>query len=221
MVSHIFDAIHNGPLQTLACLQRYIQDQSVSTEQVVSELERLNRELRMIFDSVHLGQAEQDHYMTLSNGSELNLNYPLHELLYTVYCNTLKQDFPHFQSVKLRVTAFEQMNDRLLNLHQKHSLCRFLEEALCNVGKYALRATRLEVICKHEHDQNVIRIIDNGVGKPSSLCHSPGGYGTKQAKILAHQLKGWFRRSPNLPDGTICELGWWPEKLFISTVPTK
>ena len=43
-------------------------------------------------------------------------------------------------------------------------MCRFLEEALFNVGKYAKEATRLKVICTQEQAQNIIRVEDNGIG---------------------------------------------------------
>ena len=39
---------------------------------------------------------------------------------------------------------------------------RFLEEALCNVEQHASDVTRLQVTCKQEADNNIIRVSDNG-----------------------------------------------------------
>jgi len=123
---------------------------------------------------------------------------------------------------------FDPLNTSHLRLEHKRALCRFLEEALCNVGKHAIEATRLTVICTQEGDRQVIRVADNGRGKPSqsetlSLAQidrereitedpnpkpQPSGLGTQLAKNLAKQLGGAFRRYPNQPKEMVCELTW-------------
>jgi two-component sensor histidine kinase len=99
-----------------------------------------------------------------------------------------------------------------LSLEQKQALCRFLEECLCNAGKYALNMTRLEVKCFQENGRNVIRVTDNGVCLKSKNCHNNlfeyQGRGTQQAKKLARQLGGNFKRVRCSTQGTICELRW-------------
>jgi two-component sensor histidine kinase len=87
-------------------------------------------------------------------------------------------------------------------------LCRFLEEAIINVGKYAEGATRLKVTCMQEGTTNIIRVEDNGVGLDPEINMTKIGGGTKQAEDLAKQLNGNFRRYPGQKKGTVCELTW-------------
>jgi two-component sensor histidine kinase len=117
----------------------------------------------------------------------------------------------------VKIVSFENIDNRPLSLEQKRGLCRFLEEALCNAGKYATGMTRLEVICKLENHWNVVRVVDNGLGIEidTGVKLSPsGGRGTRQAKQLARQLNGTFRRSPNHPKGTICEISYPMNKFW-------
>lgn len=200
-IDDLFDAIHNGPLQTLACLLRTIQNTSLPLDHLYSELNGLNAELRSICQMAQRKAATSEYI-------NRDLTRPLHELLYEVYCSTLERNFPCFHSITLKVTDFREIDQRSLTLEQKQSLCRFLEEALCNVGKYAIKATRLDVACGHYQGQNFIRITDNGPGISNSLRHPPEGHGTQQAQKLAQQIKGTFRRSTNLPNGTCCQLVW-------------
>ena len=97
-----------------------------------------------------------------------------------------------------------------MTVEQKRSLCRFLEEALINVGKYAEGVTRLKVICLQKDNQNIIRVEDNGIGLDSNAKNLGGG--TKQANDLAKQLRGEFKRYSREPKGTVCELSWSANK---------
>lgn len=210
VIDQTFHAIHNGPLQILAGLLRQFPDRTLSDAQLQAELYRLNHELRTIYDFMRRKSLLDNHQLYLSGGRELDLQGPLDEVLYEVYSNTLKRAFPHFQTLRVRVPDFgsstsSKLNGSKLNLEQKRQLCRFLEEALCNVGKHAQGVTQLEVICRQEHGKNYIRITDNGAGIGQSFTE---GQGTQQAKQLAQRLKGNFRRSPHSPHGTICELSW-------------
>ena len=47
-----FEAIHNGPLQTLAVILRSLGEEGISPEQLRSQLQELNQELRSIPDSL-------------------------------------------------------------------------------------------------------------------------------------------------------------------------
>ena len=85
---------------------------------------------------------------------------------------------------------------------QKRGLCLFLQEALWNVGKHAMEATRLDVMCIAEGKTYVLRITDNGFGTDST--HE--GQGTRQAKAIARELGGYYRRYPNSLQGISCEL---------------
>jgi two-component sensor histidine kinase len=96
------------------------------------------------------------------------------------------------------------------------------------VGKHAIGATRLTVICTQEGNQQVIRVMDNGTGRPSdepdqdreavqdlNAKIQSSGLGTQLAKNLAKQLGGTFRRYPNQPRGTVCELMWSAKRRWL------
>ncbi|MEP6489254.1 CHASE2 domain-containing protein [Microcoleus vaginatus GB2-A3] len=226
-IEQTFNAIHSGPLQTLVGILRTAQEQA-TPPLFLPELQRLNQELRAVYGSVQRDAIADEPHLRMGSAIELALQAPLHELLYKVYSNTLEQELPYLQTIKFKIVQFDPLNTSHLRLEHKRALCRFLEEALCNVGKHAIEATRLTVICTQEGDRQVIRVADNGRGKPSqsetlSLAEmdrdreiteepnpklQPSGLGTQLAKNLAKQLGGAFRRYPNQPKGTVCELTW-------------
>jgi len=226
-IEQTFNAIHSGPLQTLVGILRSAQEQATPPP-FLPELQRLNQELRAVYGSVQREAIADEPHLRMGSAIELALQAPLHELLYKVYCNTLEQELPYLKTLKFKIVQFDPLNTSHLRLEHKRALCRFLEEALCNVGKHAIEATRLTVICTQEGDRQVIRVVDNGRGKPSqsetlSLTQmdrdretteepnpklQPSGLGTQLAKNLAKQLGGAFRRYPNQPKGMVCELTW-------------
>ena len=130
----------------------------------------------------------------------------MHEILYQVYSHTLERDFHCFKSLKLKIHNFEPINENSLSIENKRGLCRFLEEALCNIGKHATGITCLQVTYSLSEGKRIytLSIIDNGLG-----IHSlREGWGTKQFKNVAQQIKGKFRRVSLYPQGTLCELSW-------------
>jgi two-component sensor histidine kinase len=116
----------------------------------------------------------------------------------------LGREFPYFAGIKVKVVDFEPFAGENLAIPLKRDLCRFLEEALCNVGKHAQGVTRLVIFCGQRDGQNIIRVTDNGQGK----LIEREGIGTKQAKKLAKRLKGKFQRSVNSKQGITCQLVW-------------
>ena len=208
IIERTFETIHNGPLQTLAETLRYIRDRTLPTNELLpfveEELEKLNYELRGIYDFLQREPLNQDNRLYLKRGLELNLQDPLHEVLYQVYSHTLERDFPGFKSLQVTVRTFNPIDERQLSLEQKQGLCRFLEEALCNVGKHALGVTRLEVICTKKQGWHILSVLDNGLGLNSSQERR----GKQQFMNLARQLNGKYRREPISPQGTLCELSW-------------
>lgn len=215
IIEHTFSAIHNGPLQTLAQLLKQTENLDESSSYIRKDLQHLNQELRALYDSVRKEALVQSDRLYLSMNCALDLQTPLHELLYEVYSSILERDFPGFQSLKLKIIKFEPMADESLSLEQRRSLCRFLEEALCNVGKHAITPTRLQVSCIQSNGLNIICIKDNGKAieakktkKISDVTNISTGIGTTQAKQLARKLQGHYRRLLYSPDGTICELTW-------------
>lgn len=226
-IEQTFNAIHSGPLQTLVAILRNAQEQATPPP-CLPDLQRLNEELRAVYGSVQRDAIADEPHFRMGSAIELALQAPLHELLYKVYCNTLEQELPYLKTLKFKIVQFDALNTSHLRLEHKRALCRFLEEALCNVGKHAIEATRLTVICTQEGDRQVIRVADNGRENPSDAEAlssgetnwdrettqylnsklQPSGLGTQLANNLAKQLGGTFRRYPNVPRGTVCELTW-------------
>ena len=226
-IEQTFNAIHSGPLQTLVGILRNAQGEATPSP-FLPDLQRLSHELRAVYGSVQRDAIADEPHLRMGSAIELALQAPLHELLYNVYSNALEQELPYFQTIKFKIVQFDPLNTSHLRLEHKRGLCRFLEEALCNVGKHAIATTRLTVICAQEGDRQVIRVADNGKGKPfdTEVLSSaeidrdseeiqdlnakiqPSGLGTQLAKNLAKQLGGTFRRYPNVPRGMVCELTW-------------
>ncbi|MBV9386190.1 MAG: CHASE2 domain-containing protein [Chroococcidiopsidaceae cyanobacterium CP_BM_ER_R8_30] len=204
IIERTFDTIHNGPLQTLAKVLKQIRDQDLPSNQLLKELEYLNYELRAVYESLQRETLTQGENLCLGCGLELDLQNPLHEVLYQVYSYTLERDFPCFKTLKVKVPKFDLFECRHLSTEQKRGLCRFLEEALCNVGKHAKGVTRLSITYTQESGWYILRITDNGQG----ICSFNEGRGTQQSRNLARQLRGKFRRLPLSPQGTLCELTW-------------
>ncbi|GAB4135743.1 MAG: hypothetical protein Fur0046_08810 [Cyanobacteria bacterium J069] len=220
VIDHTFNAIHSGPLQTLSRLLSKTRSGDLPPDQWESMLAHLNRELRTVYDSVRKEILTEDGSLYLSEEQALDLNGPFEEALYEVYAYTLARDFDCFKTLKFCVTTFDPLETTGLTLEHKRELCRFFEESLCNVGKYAVGATQLEVVCKQEDGNNVIRVTDNGRGleseKPSKSAPGSqdlGGRGTQIAESIAYQLGGKFQRESILPCGTRCELKWNPGKI--------
>jgi CHASE2 domain-containing sensor protein/two-component sensor histidine kinase len=210
IIDHTFNAIHNGPLQSLAGILRQVQTQPTDAEELLPDLKQLNHDLRAVYESVRQESLGQGSSFYLSHDRQLDLQTPMHEILYEVYTSVLERNFHCFKTLKVKVVKFEPLDERHLNLEQKRGLCRFLEEALCNTGKHAIGVTRLEVLCMRNQDQNIIRVIDNGKGvhPTSQPVKNMGGLGTRQAENLAKQLSGKFQRYPRDPQGMVCELTW-------------
>ena len=208
MIKYMSSTIHNRPIQTLKQILRNIQAEDLDSAVLVERLKTLDKELRDVGKLVEKETIIDGNSIYVGN-TEIDLQSPFQEILYQVYSNTIRQNLPCFQSLKFKIVQFDKIDDSNLTIEQKRSLCRFLEEALINIGKYAKNATRLKVICAQEQEQNIIRVEDNGIGinSLSNEAKKAGG-GTKQAQDLAKQLRGNFHRYPRKPQGTICELTW-------------
>jgi len=213
VIEGTYDAIHNGPLQSLAVLLR---QQDKLHPEVATQLENLNRDLRQVYHRLQQESLPQEQLLQLGTQHVVDLRNPLHEVLYEVYQETLTRDFPGFDSIRFQIVDFKPFQTQSLSLEERRSLCRFLEEALCNVGKHAVGAKRLKVQCLATETANLIRVEDNGQGHgavgaiadPSSDRQSPsGGRGTQQARAIAQRLRGKFQREVSAK-GTYCELRW-------------
>ena len=209
MVKYMSSTIHNRPIQTLKKILRDASKEKAE-DWLVKELKVLNEELRDVGNLIEKETVIDGNSIHIGK-SEVDLQCPLKEILYQVYSNTIILDYPHFKTIKFKINNFEDSLDGTkLTIEQKRSLCRFLEEAIINVGKYAEGVTRLKVICLKKENQNIIRVEDNGIGLDSKVKNLGGG--TKQANDLAKQLRGEFKRYSREPKGTICELSWSANK---------
>ncbi len=211
LIERTFDQIHNGPLQTLAIVLARVSDENSISTAVNRDLQSLNQDLRGIYESLKQEFLSAEDSLRLIGDHVVRLDQPLHEILYEVYEHTLqRKEFPCFEAIKFHIRKFEPMAEKDLNSDRKREIGRFLEEAICNAGKYAKGCSRLTVICMQEEAENVIRVVDNGraehrrtQGKRQRI-----GRGTQQAMSLAAQLKGRFQRSFNQPKGAVSELRW-------------
>lgn len=208
-IERTYNAVHNGPLQQLAVILRSIGEGDLSLERVRSQLQDLNQELRSIYESMRQEVLTHSDSLYLKGKLILSLQTPIGDLLYQVYDNTLNREFPCFATIMIYIPPdFKPLEKCNLTLEQKRGLCLFLEEALCNVGKHAIGATRLDVICTKEAGWYSLQVIDNGIGYIASSYNTKLGkqQGTKQAEEIARQfIEGRFERLPHNPQGTICK----------------
>lgn len=211
IIDRTFDAIHNGPLQTLSQMLKDSQAQEPLLNPFLAKLKHLDRELREVYEAVRKEALTQSNSLHLGNSTEIDLSAPMDKVLYKVYSSTLARDLPCFQTLEIKIYKFDDLKNCSLSIEQRRGLCRFLEEALCNVGKHATGVTRLSVTCTQEKSGYALRIKDNGAGLHSRTCDETNKHlriGTQQAENLARQLGGRFRRVPCSPQGTLCELTW-------------
>ena len=214
-IERTFENIHNGPLQTLKSLIRNVQDEAISQEELLSRLWNLDDDLRKLHqfleeESLNIEASS----IVVGNNVKLDLNMPIHNLLYLVYRHTLARNLLCFETIKVKIPKFNPISSENFNIEQKREICLFLEEALCNVGKHATGVTRLKVIFTEQKDWLLLRIEDNGQTEGSFS----EGQGTKNAKKLARQLKGKFRREPLAPQGMLCELTWPTNKFWLISI---
>lgn len=210
-IEETFDVIHNGPLQTLAYGLKHMRAQDISYEQLIDKFEELNQQIRELSESLKLKAIGDKKALLLGSGLCLDLNRPLHDLLYEVYSSTLeRKDFEYFQDLKVKIRNFDPIDDKYLNTEQKRGICLFLEEALCNVGKHAQGVKRVQASGTYFANQYKLLVKDNGAGIKSNQENK----GTKYSKKLTKRLRGKFRRESLSPRGTICELSWTPTREF-------
>jgi len=219
-----YNAIHNGPLQTLKSLTRKVssqqqngttQEHSAASEEyqdkrqaqrraveeidfqtMTAELHQVDEELRNIYEFMQREYLQREYsadqsQIYLTKNHVIELSEPFHELLYQVYHNKLQESESYFQPIKIKISDFCPMSDEHIGAAQKEETLRFLEEALCNVEQHATGVTRLQVSCKQEGENNVIRVSDNGNQHKNQHGNQTGGQTGSQTgteKIESAQL---------------------------------
>ncbi|NEQ31815.1 MAG: CHASE2 domain-containing protein [Leptolyngbya sp. SIO4C5] len=206
LIDSVFTSIHNGPLQILAQTLSSWPEGQPAPAAMRSDLQTLNSELRGIYETMRQEMLLPSGRLVLTGQSAFDLQIPLNELLCDVYQSTIERYRSFFTPI-LKIVAFKELDDQTLTSDQKRDLGRFLEEALVNLCKYAKGTTRLTVTCLQEGQDNVIRVIDNGVGL-RNFAVNKSGFGTRQARKLARSLGGQFSRTEASPQGVCCELRW-------------
>lgn len=211
-----YNSVHNGPLQTIAILL----SQTSPQDKMHGQLKTLNHELRTIYESMKGNERETHQFLLGKEWLDAREALPL--LLDQVYQLTTIRNFAGFDSVRIFMRPqLDALNDCSLSLEQKKRLCAFLEEALCNVGKHARHAKRIDVVGKltgKRQQRYCLEITDDGeipsrgltvAGTPARKSSSKyKSQGTRQMEALARELGGTFERLPNQPQGTICRLSW-------------
>jgi CHASE2 domain-containing sensor protein len=206
-ISETFNAIHNGPLQELSLLLQAVKSENIALPEVSDRLEHLNAQIRHIGESLQQNASQDSAEMlVLGDGERLDLKMPLNELLHLVADRVLYSDrYPTLSNLKMKVINFQEIpNKSKLSIEQKRQLCQFLEESIGNVGKYAVGATRLQLLGKVTGDVYRLSVEDNGQGEIFDRV----GEGTKQARRLAASLGGRFERFQNPTKGVICLIEW-------------
>ncbi|MCJ8281395.1 MAG: histidine kinase, partial [Rivularia sp. ALOHA_DT_140] len=204
-IEYTFTVIHNGPLQTLANALSNIRTQNIPQEKIISQLEKLNSEIREIGDFLKKEAVNSEEILRLGSGLTLDLSKPVNQLFYEVFSSTLQRDdLKYFSDIKVKTRSFEPVDDKYLSIECKRELCQFLEESLCNVGKHAQGVKRIQVVGKINQGWYYLSIKDNGCGIKSLEISK----GTKQSKALANKLSGKFIRRSISPKGTLCEISW-------------
>jgi hypothetical protein len=199
-IAETFNAIHNGPLQELSLLLQAVKSENIVLSEVGDRLEHLNLQIRHIGESLQQSASKElPEMLVLGDGERLDLNMPLNELLHLVADRTLYNDrYPGLSNLKVKVINFQEIPSGL-SVDQKRQLCQFLEESIGNVGKYAVGATRLQLLGKVNEEVYRLSVEDNGQGEISNRV----GQGTKQARRLAASLGGRFDRKASLSDNQL------------------
>lgn len=208
VIGRTFDILHNGPLQSLAIILNDLRSKQIQNNDLENRLRALSQEIRQIGDALQGESLSYEQSLLLKNsaGNALDLNDDLHKLFYQIYTATLRRDFQNFRDIKMRIRSFEAVSISKNKFSLKRDICRYLEEAICNVGRHAVKPTRLIVTGKNYNGSYILTVEDDGLSKINS--HSNCGQGTKSARRLAKKIKGEFKRDHLSPKGTVCQLKW-------------
>ncbi|NJM57102.1 MAG: CHASE2 domain-containing protein [Synechococcales cyanobacterium RU_4_20] len=136
-IEDVFGEIHNGPLQMLSITLRQIQDGETSIAKIETQLQALNQQIRLVGEHLKRESQIEARQSLLWGNQQIDLNQPLHELLYEVYTVSLQADWPNFRNLKVKSRSFDPLGQAQLSNEEKDWLGRFLAEAICNVGKHA------------------------------------------------------------------------------------
>lgn len=216
-IEETFTSLHNGPLQSLALLSREIKSERLSLAQITDRLDELNTEIRRTGQSLTETIADLSdecddsnpsigkETLQLGSGVTIDLYSPLHRILYEIYGATITRPLPYFKSIRVKIRSFDSIDSGYVSLEQKREIGFWLEEALCNAGKYAKEVTRLAVTGCYCNGRYILTVEDNGQGLQQN---QRSGQGTAQGLALASKLGGEFTRESVTTGGVKCQLAW-------------
>lgn len=212
-IEDVFGEIHNGPLQMLSITLRQIQDGDSSIAKIETQLQALNQQIRLVGEHLKRESQVEARQSLLWGNQKIDLNQPLHELLYEVYTVSLQADWPNFRNLKVKSRSFEPLGQAQLSNEEKDWLGHFLAEAICNVGKHAHGATRLVVRGQRCSERYTLSVEDNGYSDYNGhngdiVLGDRAGGGTKMARELEDRMNGTFSREWLSPQGFRCVLSW-------------
>ncbi|MEY2979210.1 MAG: hypothetical protein RLZZ435_3349, partial [Cyanobacteriota bacterium] len=154
-IKDTFNQLHNGALQTLSTLRRSLETRDLSKSDIALQLELLNDQIRTLNHNFEIQEnpahrLNEDMALPLEEfyvacDKKIHLSQPLHLILREVYSASIARDFPYLTTLKFKIRSFDVLENEALSLELKRDIAFWLEEAICNVGKYAKNATRLEV----------------------------------------------------------------------------
>lgn len=218
IIENTFTQIHRFPLQSISGIRRELHGE-ISTEVLKTKIEQLDKEVRDIYDFM------REHFLKSNLDPDqiyipsVDAESPVSELLSQTLHDTWDRNFPGFRTIKHQLPDFHNIDNCDLTSAQKQGLCLFLEDALCNVGKHAIGATKLQILYKSEKGRNIFQIIDNGLSKESvqpaagsNSEKSSQNRGSQQARAVARLFRGEYSLRENIPHGKICELVWPEQK---------
>lgn len=209
-IRQAFTEIHNGPLQILALLLRELHQGQKGLPHFIDSLKILDQEIREIGDNLTQTTALKKQSLSsptirLGDGSILELDRPINELFFEIFTKTLKRNFPHFKTIRVKIRNFDPISDSSLDLALKKDLCYCLEEALCNVGKHAKGATKIIATGKLESGCYTLKVQDNGCGLNAPKLNK----GTQNFQSLAKRIDGKVSRENLASGGVVWQLSWY------------
>ena len=205
VIERTFNIIHNVSLQKISIILNDVRSDQETNSFIEKELEELSQGIREIGDYLKEEELNYEQSLYLEDGDKLDLNNELHELFHQVYSRTLKRNFSAFKTINVKIRSFDKISSDKIDFEKKRELCRYLEEAICNVGKHSSNATSLVVVGKNFQGFYTLTVEDNG---NIEVPINRQGEGTKYALKLSRKLKGEFKRE-HIPEiGTLCKLKW-------------
>jgi len=214
-VDQTYNALYNGPLQTLNMTLRQAEEEQrpLAPTVVREQFRALDRSLREIYERVRFeGTARRS--LIYIDDEFLSVEEPITELLYQIHDLTLAKELPGFLTIEtFAAPDFSALRSETLTLDERRSLCLFWQEALLNIGLHSLDATWLEVTCERQQNMFQLCVADNGCDIFDRFAQ---GREERHGRAAASLLRGELQHHSLNPHGRATQLIWhlkpklWP-----------